>query len=122
MTTRNYRDERVRQVAALGKEASPNPVTVGPRMRRVFVKFPTRYGEQKESLWAQEVSPDTVRITNIPSCTTAVGSDDLVRTSPSGEVAEVLERVTRTRHARFEPANDPKEATRQWQLIEKHLA
>jgi hypothetical protein len=92
------------------------------KMRKVFVTFPTDQGEQQERLWAQEVSGDTARIASSPFCTDEVGLDDPVHVSPSGKVLEVLKRGTRTRHARYEAANDQEEAQRQWEMIQQHLA
>src|ERR1043165_864493 len=99
-----------------------DPMTAESTMRKVFVKFPSRYGELREGLWGRKVTEDTFLIDNIPFSTEEVGRDDLVRVSRSGEVLEVLQRATRTRHARFEPVKQPKKAREQWHVIEAHLA
>jgi hypothetical protein len=93
-----------------------------PALRQVFIRFPTEHGERKESLWAYQAGiTSTAQIANIPFATEDIGQDDLVQVAGSGEVLAVLRRATSTRHARFEPACDPREARRQWEAIVEHL-
>jgi hypothetical protein len=81
-------------------------------MRKVFVAVPTKRGPTRESLWAEVVGPDTARIQNIPFLTDKVGFHDIVRLDELGNVLEILERTTRTRWARYDPAPDRQQAER----------
>src|SRR5262249_22573483 len=92
------------------------------KQRKVFVKVPSGGGPQQESLWATPISKDTAMIDNIPFLSgREVAFRDLVRVSDSGEVLEVLERLTRTGCATYEAAKDRAKAQQEWQAIRDHF-
>ena len=96
-----------------GKGKEPN--------RRVYFQLQEAKGIVQYNTWGIPVSFDTARIANIPVFTDEVAYRDLVRVSPNGDFMEVLERLTRTRRAKYVAAANRKDAERQWQKISKHF-
>jgi hypothetical protein len=109
------------------KQVDSNPVVPvpardgDPETRTIRVKVRNAPGAMLESLYAEQVGMNTVRIINIP-LSDKVAFGDVVRLTPAGRVGEVLERSTRTRWARWAAAPTTKEAQRQFNRICEHFA
>ena len=88
---------------------------------RVYLPVPSPKGLYQYSVWATPVSEETSIIDNIPHLTDQIAYRDLVRVSPNGDFLELLERLTRTKHAKYNAANTRKEAERQWKTIVDHF-
>jgi hypothetical protein len=74
-----------------------------------------------ETLWAVPIGPETAFIQNIPFCSNEVAWHDIVRLSPSGDVLEILERVTRSVRATYEAAKEKDDLAKEWTMIRAHF-
>jgi hypothetical protein len=88
---------------------------------KIHVNVSTEDDPVLEYLWAERVSEDTVKVVSIPVFSAEVAYQDVVRVNEDGEVVEVLQRRTRTRHASCDGARGRQDAERQYQAICDHL-
>jgi hypothetical protein len=93
----------------------------GSTRRKVHVKGGPAGNGGQESLWASAIGAETAFIENVPFVSDEVAWHDVVRLSPSGDVLEVLERLTRTRRGTYQAAEDRQEALEQWRAINDHF-